>query len=251
MARRRRTTDHGPNHERWLITYADLITLLLIFFVILYSVSKIDANQYDSLAQSLQFQFNKNDSLLEAGSGLNGSMNPSPKTDQEAADKERAEQEAREAQEQKLQDALKIINDYISENHLEAEVSVRDTEKGISITLKDLFLFDLGKADLKPAASPILEQLAALVPKLDSKISIEGHTDNLPLATGALYKDNWGLSGARSLSVLRYFVETAKLDSSQFIFTGYADTRPVAPNDTEENRTKNRRVEIVVLRSSP
>jgi chemotaxis protein MotB len=114
--------------------------------------------------------------------------------------------------------------------------------------LNDLFLFDLGKAELKKDAYPVLNQLASLFPTLNTTISIEGHTDNLPLATGSIYRDNWGLSNERSLSVLRYFINTAGLEPKKFISTGYADTRPVAENNSAENRSKNRRVEIVVLR---
>lgn len=245
MARKRKRQESHENHERWLITYADLITLLLIFFVIMYAMSKIDTAKYEVLAQALRLEFKKADTMMPQNSGLIGRVDPGKgkegdKTNKDVNDKEKKEQE--------LQDLLKVVNEYIKENQLEDQVHVADTPRGIAITLNDLFLFDLGKADLKPAAFPVLDKLASLFPTLHAKISIEGHTDNLPLSTGSVYRDNWGLSNARSLSVLRYFIYNAHLDEANFISTGYADTMPVAPNDTEENRQKNRRVEIVVLR---
>lgn len=256
MARKTKKHEAHENHERWLITYADLITLLLIFFVIMYAMSKVDIAKYQVLAQSLHYQFQKADSVVPKGSGIISKFDPgqgeqgkekelnTPPTPtpppQDDAEKRRREQE--------LQDLLKKVNQYIEENNLQAQVSASDTQRGVVIKLNDLILFDLGKADLKQPALPILDKLASLFPTLNTKVSIEGHTDNLPLATGSLYKDNWGLSQARSVSVLRYFTKSAGLSDGMFVATAYADTVPVAPNDSDENRSKNRRVEIVVLR---
>ena len=150
--------------------------------------------------------------------------------------------------ERQLENLLEKVQAYIEQNNLQGHVSVGDTPRGVAVSLNDLFLFDLGKAELKPEAYPILNQLATLFPTLNASISIEGHTDNLPVLTGSPFKDNWGLSQARSLSVLRYFVDDAGLDPNKFVSTAYADTRPIAPNDSDANRQKNRRVEIVVLR---
>ncbi|MDD9271836.1 flagellar motor protein MotB [Paenibacillus sp. GCM10023248] len=263
MARRSRKKEEHVNHERWLITYADLITLLLVFFIIMYAMSKVDVQKYAVLAQVLNLQFQKADSILEKGHGVNGQMTPkqgdaeskdqdytkrSLDDQKEEKDKTKPENSEKEKREKELQDLLKQVQAYIQDQNLQAQVSASDTERGVAITLNDLFLFDLGKADLKGASAPILQKLASLFPTLNSKVSIEGHTDDIPLATGSPYRDNWGLSFARSLSVLRYFTDSAKLDDNKFIATAYADTMPKVPNDSEENRSKNRRVEIIVLR---
>lgn len=245
-SRKQRGGEAGPSDERWLITYSDLITLLLIFFVIMYAMSQVDAAKYETLAHSLRLEFNKADSILPNNSGLMGSMDIGKGKDGEQKNADKGELELRE---QELQDLLRLVNEYIEEHHLEEKLYATDTPRGISIKLSDEFLFDLGRADLRSEAIPVLERLSSLFPSLHAKISIEGHTDDLPVATGSLFRDNWGLSQARSLSVLRYFIYTAKLDDRNFISTGYADTMPVAPNDTPDNRQKNRRVEIVVLRS--
>jgi chemotaxis protein MotB len=251
---RKRAAEH-ENHERWLITYADLITLLLIFFVIMYAMSKIDTEKYQILSQALNFEFKKADSVLPQGQGVLGRVSTAKATEGDKSEnaenekREREEKEQKDLREKQLENLLEKIQQYIQQQNLQAQVFAANTPKGISVTLNDLFLFDLGKAELKKEAFPILTQLATLFPTLNTTISIEGHTDNLPLATGSLYRDNWGLSNERSLSVLRYFINSG-LDPKKLVSSGFADTRPVADNDTVENRAKNRRVEIVVLRES-
>lgn len=265
---RRSKKKHAEEHEsneRWLVTYSDLITLLLAFFVVMFSFSKVDSAKYAQLAQSLQNSFNPSISIMPQGGGgssLIGTFNPASDEDKEKNGNgdteknhvksgdtdEEAEKAAQTLKERELQDLLKLVNGYIDENHLEATVTAVDTSRGISVTLKDYFLFDLGKADLKPEAYPLLDQLAGFIPTLSAQISIEGHTDNLPIVSGAYFKDNWRLSSERSLSVLRYFTEVHKLPREEFQSVAYADTKPVAANDTPANRAKNRRVEIVVLR---
>ncbi|MCQ6563595.1 OmpA/MotB family protein [Paenibacillus mendelii] len=254
-SRRRSGRSEAPeSHDRWLITYADLITLLMIFFVILYAMSQLDMKKYEVLAQSLTFEFRKADSILEEGSGLTGALDkaqqPKPAdTSGKVTDPDEERRKAEKVQmERELQDLLRVIQSYIKDNHLESLVFVADTPKGIAIRLSDQFLFDLGKADLKTNSKPVLNKLASLFKQLDNTISIEGHTDNLPIQEGGEFQDNWGLSAGRSLSVLRYFVDGAKIDPTKFEIAGYGDTRPVAPNTTEANRQKNRRVEITVMR---
>lgn len=268
MARRTKKAEPHGNHERWLITYADLITLLLVFFIIMYAMSKVDQAKFDVIAKALMFQFKKSDTIMPQGTGAIGKSNPGQGNEGDQAKKspadtmaelkqqdEQQEQlkeqlQAQQDKERQLQNLLQKINDYIKENNLEPQISVNDTPRGIAVTLNDLFLFDLGKADLRPAAYPILEKLSSLFPTLQALISIEGHTDDLPLSLGNPYKDNWRLSSERSLSVLRYFTEKAKLPETMFMSVAHADTQPVAPNDSNENRQKNRRVEIIVLRDN-
>jgi chemotaxis protein MotB len=268
MARKPKHEEH-VNHERWLITYADLITLLLVFFIIMYAMSKIDMAKYTVLAQALNFQFTKADSVLPYGQSVMGQVGKttskedsnkrSPSSDStkdgqnadltKQLDNTRDNQYDKDKKEQDLQELLKQVQSYIQQNQLQTQVQAADTPQGIAITLNDLLLFDLGKADLKPAAYQVLDKLAGFISTLNTKVSIEGHTDNLPLAPNNPLKDNWGLSNARSLSVLRYFKYNAGIDDKKLVSTGYADTKPVVPNDSDADRQKNRRVEIVVLRS--
>ncbi|AZK45948.1 flagellar motor protein MotB [Paenibacillus lentus] len=278
---RQRRREGAETKDRWLITYADLITLLLIFFVIMYAMSRLDIEKYEVVTESLQQTFKSGDSILENGSGVLGSAdrythrNPPSSgeqgTHQEGSHGKEAQgpnqnqgsdpelgtssqgplterELAFRKQEEELINLMKVIEAYIKDNELEDQITVADLPKGISITLSDRFLFDVGKAELKEGSAKTLSKLASLFSNLDTIISIEGHTDNLPIVHASRYKDNWELSGARALSVLRYFVDTEKLDPKGFQYAGYADTRPDGDNSTEAGRQKNRRVEITVLR---
>lgn len=293
MSRKNRTQNPGQRsrhrqeskdtRDRWMITYADLITLLLIFFVVMYAMSRLDVEKYEVVTQSLQLTFKSGDSLLEKGSGILGSdgphtsKNPPSAVDDkngasggqagqngtavpngtnqpvinsdDASQKPMTERElAFRKQEEELQTLMSRIESYIKDNQLDDQIKVADLPKGISITLSDRFLFDAGKADLKSGSAKTLAKLASLFSQLDTVISIEGHTDDLPIVRASEFKDNWELSGARALSVLRFFIDKEKLDPEGFQYAGYADTRPAADNSTAEGRQKNRRVEITVLR---
>lgn len=257
---RRGKRGEGENgRDRWLITYADLITLLLIFFVMMFAMSRLDTQKYKEITQSLQLTFKSGDSILDQGSGITGSadknIHKNPDTaakpqqqPQRGADQLSDRELAFRQQEKELQNLLQVISSYVKDNKLEDQIFVADQPQGISITLSDKFLFDVGKADLKSGSVPVMDKLASLFKELHTTISIEGHTDNLPIVYASKYQDNWELSGARALSVLRYFLDEKHLSAEDFQYAGYGDTRPAADNATEAGRQKNRRVEIIVLR---
>lgn len=253
---KRETVDY---RDRWMITYADLITLLLIFFVIMFAMSNLDSGKYDVVTQSLQHTFNQSDSILELGEGLGETpgqtMTETPPSqiqgDDEAEDDNKPLTEREEqfrSQEQELQNLFNVITQYIEDNKLENQIFVADKPQGISITLSDRFLFDQGQAALKDGAEPTLSKLASLFRDLNTVVSIEGHTDNVPVGANSAYADNWQLSGERALSVLRFFLDQEKLNPDDFQYAGYADTRPTGDNTTAAGKQKNRRVEITVLR---
>ncbi|UNK18035.1 OmpA family protein [Paenibacillus sp. N3/727] len=251
--RRRKQNAGGDQRDRWMITYADLITLLLIFFVVMYAMSRLDTEKYKLVTDSLQSTFRSGDSILEQGSGLTGTADtekhknppaaatgekdPEPMTERELAFRK---------QEEELAEFMNVIKQYVQDNQLHNDIFISDEPQGIAITLSDRFLFDPGQAELKEGADPVLSKLASLFRDLNTTVSIEGHTDNVP--AGPFYKDNWELSGARAMSVLRYFLDVSKLSPDIFQYAGYADTRPAADNTTAQGRQKNRRVEITVLR---
>lgn len=257
--RRKRESGGDNGRDRWLITYADLITLLLIFFVMMFAMSRLDTQKYQEITQSLQVTFKTGASILDQGAGLTGTANKNThKTPDNAAKSQQPSKKSADAlsdrelafrkQEQELQNLMKVISRYVKDNKLEDQIFVADQPQGITITLSDKLLFDVGKADLKSGSVPVMDKLASLFKELHTIISIEGHTDNLPIVYSSKYKDNWELSGARALSVLRYFLDQKQLDPAGFQYAGYGDTRPAADNSTEAGRQKNRRVEIIVLR---
>lgn len=259
QTRRRGRHTEDSSRDRWLITYSDLITLLLIFFIMMYAMSTLDKSKYTDIIQSLQTTFSAGDSILEQGSGVTGTAdsythkNPNtvaiPQPEKaEAATKLTEREQAFREQELELQGLMSVISTYVTDNKLQNQIFVADEPQGISITLSDQFVFDAGRADLKPESAPVLAKLASLFKNLGTTVSIEGHTDNLPITYSPKYHDNWDLSGARALSILRFFLEKGHLSPEGFQYAGYADTRPVGDNTTTEGRQNNRRVEIIVLR---
>ncbi|MBT2291557.1 flagellar motor protein MotB [Paenibacillus albidus] len=279
--RRKRRGEAPESQDRWMITYADLITLLLIFFVVLYAMSSLDTEKYNIVTGSLSKTFMTGGSpVLDGGTGLldgdqgidgggpdkeqtpgntegtgsdsandNGTNSSSNGSSDAGTSTVPSERElAFREQEAKLADLMGVITQYVEKNNLGDQIYVADKPQGIAITLSDRFLFDVGKADLKAPSYPALRQLSGLFRGIGATISIEGHTDNIPVSAASMYNDNWDLSGARALSVLRFFLEQEKLNPDNFQYAGYADTRPSADNSTEAGRQKNRRVEIIVLR---
>ncbi|WP_342437382.1 flagellar motor protein MotB [Paenibacillus sp. FSL L8-0436] len=270
MRQRNRRKQHAEGREsndRWMITYADLITLLLIFFVIMYAMSSLDVQKYKIVTGSLSETFRSGIPVLEGGDGIlesqqetenSGSTNSQDNgTGSEAAGTANAGEAAQppssrelafKEQEAKLASLMGVITKYVEDNNLGDQIFVADKPQGIAITLSDRFLFDAGKAELKAPAFPALRQLSGLFRGIGASISIEGHTDNTPVSVGSRYNDNWELSGARALSILRFFLDNEGLDPDTFQYAGYADTRPAADNTTLLGKQKNRRVELIVLR---
>ncbi|MFD2411749.1 flagellar motor protein MotB [Paenibacillus rhizoplanae] len=279
--RQRRAAAGKESRDRWMITYADLITLLLIFFVILYAMSSLDSQKYAIVSGSLSDTFKNGSKVLEGGSGVleghpgitgtdvskgpnedggtaggpsaTGSanadgLNATGQTGDGAGHQPSARELAFREQEAKLAALMGVITQYVEENNLGEQIFVADKPQGIAITLSDRFLFDAGKAELKSPAFPALRQLSGLFRGIGATISIEGHTDNVPVTPGSVYKDNWDLSGARALSVLRFFLDKEGLSPDTFQYAGYADTRPAYDNTSAEGKQRNRRVELIVLR---
>lgn len=267
--RRKRRVETRESRDRWMITYADLITLLLIFFVILYAMSSLDTDKYNIVTGSLSETFKSGNTVLEGGNGIldaektieskpestDGNGNAAATARPNDGSDEQTENEAPSArelafreQEAKLAELMGVITNYVEENNLGEQIFVADKPQGIEITLSDRFLFDIGKADLKSPAFPALQQLSGLFKDIGAKISIEGHTDNTPVSSASHFNDNWELSGARALSVLRFFLDREGLNPDNFQYAGYADTQPTADNTSAAGQQKNRRVEIIVLR---
>jgi len=232
MAKREIKTDG------WLATYADTVTLLLTFFVLLYSLSTVDSQKLQQIAAAMQSAFSgkADKSILE----FNSSSGDVP-----IVGKPQITVEA--AQENENLEILEDVLTYVKENDLENDVQIYEDEKGLNIQMKDSVLFDTGKAELRPDSKNVLDKVSDLIGKVDNKIIIEGHTDNLPINTPSM-PNNWHLSSERALSVLDYFLVNNKgLNPKRFSAQGCGEYKPIAPNDTNEGRAKNRRVNIIVV----
>ncbi|RDU35919.1 chemotaxis protein MotB [Neobacillus piezotolerans] len=240
MRKRRKKFEHGDDghiDESWLIPYADLLTLLLALFIVLYAASTIDVAKYQYLMESFKSELTGT-KIPDKNAGLSPHL-PTPETPVIEPPKE-------DKKDTEL-DGLKIkLENYIKNNKLQAVVSLQESKKGIEVSLKDVILFDSGKAELKPRSFKTLDGMVGLINTVPNPVSIEGHTDNVP-ATNTIYRTNWELSSARAASVLHYF-ESKNVKASRLQFSGFGEYHPLVPNDSDENRQSNRRVTIVILR---
>jgi chemotaxis protein MotB len=255
------------NHERWLLTYADMITLLVAFFIMLYAMSVMNITKFQQLAVSVRSGFggsmiNGSASILHTGGGMTGKpsivsngQNKNHDSQNNSSDPSGADVSfpvpsrafAARQEGKRLSDVYKILKKYIKTKGLESKVMIVNSERGIVITLlTDKMLFDSGEADLRPEEMPLLNTISdVLRTKIDNPIHIEGHTDNLPIHTER-YPSNWELSVIRATNVLRY-LESQKVPADRLEASGYADQRPVVPNTDDDARRRNRRVEIVIV----
>ena len=141
---------------------------------------------------------------------------------------------------------LDIVSDFVEREGLEAEVTLRADRRGVIIEIKDTILFDPGKAELKKNSREILDKITLLIQEFENKIIIEGHTDNVPINTYR-FPTNWELSAIRATTVVRYFIEERGVDPERLSVAGYGEYQPIAPNDSPENRSLNRRVNILIV----
>lgn len=218
------------NNERWLITYADLITLLLIFFIILYSMSQINAKKFDELSQSMAIVFGQTgrSGVLDGGRSVIPSDIATYK------------------QRQNMTNTQEKIRRMIAQQGLEGKITIRKEQRGLVISVKDTVFFRPGSADLGDRAREILTMVGSLLADLPNSIRIEGHTDNIPIHTLKFYS-NWELSTTRATNVLHYIIQYAKIAPVRLSAAGYGEFKPIASNDSENGRASNRRVDIVVL----
>ncbi len=243
MSRRRRsnTDESKSGAPEWMTTYADMVTLLLCFFVLLFSFSTIDAQKFQAIMQSFQGSIG----ILDSGTAI--------EPDDFLTDA--MKEELLTNQKQELEDFRKlkeILENYLESYDLDTDVLVSMEDAGLILRFKDNVLFDPGKAELKQRSKEILEDISVFLqtPEFVEKfIRIEGHTDTVKVSPSSLYPTNWELSTGRASNVVRYLIEGLGLEPERFAISGYGEYHPIAPNDTAENKSKNRRVDIVILRS--
>ena len=242
---RKRSSGHDVEVGGWLTTYSDLVTNLLCLFVLLFSFATVDDEKFEQLAKSLQSSF------LEMSDGVmylenNGQALVSLIADYNAVGAQSSVTSNANAEEDMtLEDFKTNVRETISDLQLDEYVSVIDETEEVTLRFNSLVLFDSGSAEIKDSGKEVLKKLGDFLARLDSEILIQGHTDNLPINT-PLFPSNWELSTKRATNVVRYLIDNCGVDPAKITPTGNAEFRPVAPNDTEENRQKNRRIDIVV-----
>ncbi len=240
MPRRRRAAAHAGGHEnaeRWLLTYADMITLLMVFFIVLYAISNTDLRKFTALAQSVSAAFNTDVFKGTKSFTVTSGQDTAPDVAQFDAGQGVVATDYRSIS--------ATVSDYVIQNGLEGKVSVDRVPEGIAIRISDSFLFQSGRARLDDRAREVLDEIVSVVNPLPNPLRIEGHTDNIP-PTGPFFTDNWQLSTARALAVLD-LMRGDGVASSRLAAAGYAENKPVVPNSDEASRARNRRVDILVL----
>lgn len=210
--------------DRYLITYSDLITLLLGLFIILYAISKVDNSKYEKMITAMSNTFGSSRSVISL-SQSGGGRKLSP-----------------------IDDALKgNLNKLIKKYNYGRSISLEENKRGIIIHILDDVLFTSGSAKLTDNSRIVLHRLADIVKVLPNDIRVEGHTDNVPISTGS-FPSNWHLSITRALNTAYYLIKNEGLPPDKVSIVGYSKYKPIASNETAEGRAKNRRVDIVIIK---
>ncbi len=258
MAKRKQRHEEHPD-ERWLITYADVLTLMFVLFMVLFSISVVNTAKFEVLKQSLQDAFNSG--LANGGQSVlsgSGSVDSNPVLDNVSSqiapevpsvggiNLEKASP-GQVLETDQLLKAGQKIDATLAKEGLGKSVSTSVNERGLTLRVEtDGVLFDSGQALLKPAGAKLIGPIAASLAKLPNPIRVEGHTDSTPIAS-AQFPSNWALSGVRAAAVVQVF-QNAGIPEARLQAAGFGDARPIADNTTEAGRGKNRRVEILVMR---
>lgn len=241
MAHKSRKKGHGGEHEnaeRWLLTYADMITLLVAFFIMMYSMSVMNLAKFHQVAVSIKSGFGgkltgAGQAVLNqsGGDGKKPTILPDINPPAPAA-------MARE------------IRSYIKKKGLQKDLRVHVSERGVVVSIvADKMLFPKGQAYITPATGQLLDKISSLIAKTNNLVRVEGHTDDLPINTPR-FPSNWELSTSRATTVVRYLIEHDRIEPARISAAGYADSRPLVPNDSEANRVYNRRVDLVIVQGN-
>jgi chemotaxis protein MotB len=239
---RKMPEDHD-NAERWLVSYADFMTLLFAFFVVMYAISSLNEGKYRVLSSAMVNAF-------RSGAPISVSTNPSGSANtmiQEPVTKpiSHALKDSKQNEQAKLANMSNDLRRVLAPLVKGGQVKITQTEKGVEIEIKDSALFQTGQAQPGAQSRAMLTQVANVLKTVDNSVSVEGFTDDVPIST-PVYPSNWELSAARAGSVVRLFQENG-IDGERLVAVGRAANRPVSANDTPEGRARNRRVSITVL----
>lgn len=239
---RKKEPEKEGNSERWLVTYSDFLTLLLVFFIIMYSMGQTDATKYKAVASSMN-------SALGSGSGNNiiGTSDGTVGVDQNwaPADTVVVQQNAEDV---KLQDVQANVQKYLDQSGLKDSVSTDIEDRGLVISIKDALFFESGKADVNTSYEAKLIAIGKILNKIDNYIVVEGNTDTVPISNSS-YKDNLDLASERANNVMRILVANSGIKPSRIASRSNGEYRPIADNSTDSGKAKNRRVDILILNS--
>jgi chemotaxis protein MotB len=222
-----------PSRDRWLVSYADFITLLFAFFATLYAISSVDAQKLSTVAQGLQTAFDERsarqrqagDGVLPAHSAIAGS-----------------------ADERTTADVVQAVNHDLAEELASEHLELIVDRRGVTLSIPEAGTFAVGRDELSPTAQELVARIASTLERFDNPVRVEGHTDDVPIHN-ARFVSNWDLSAARASRVVEFLIATG-LSPRRLSATGYGEFHPRVPNDSPEARASNRRIDLVILNAS-
>lgn len=253
MARRKRPHSHHANHERWIISYADFVTLLFAFFVVMFATASSDRKKVAAVSESVR-QALEQGQMSNVGSAIRAALAGSSSKQlggraSATATPKKPDQPAEETSGRtsvELASSLKLLEKELSREIQSGDVSLRMEPRGLAISFRQAALFDSGEDVVKRSAYQAIVKVAHAISLIPNQVRLEGNTDNIPIHNGR-FRSNWELSVARSIAILNLLVDRNDVPRSRLGVAGYADVAPIATNDTDEGRAKNRRVDVVIL----
>ncbi|WP_025683483.1 flagellar motor protein MotB [Paenibacillus maysiensis] len=257
MSKKRHEPHEEHADESWLLPYSDLMTLLLALFIVLFGMSSLDAKKFEEMAQSMSSAFNGGSGILE-----HSSANPTTSANDMGKNKEQVSEPVKskatstaelqkqlaQREEEDLKKLKKQMDQYIENNGLTSLLNTKLNQSQLMITISDNALFSSGQAEVKPEARKLAKSISSMLQQFPGyDVIVSGHTDNVPISNSQ-FPSNFDLSAKRSLNFLRILLLNPQLDPTKFVSIGYGEYRPLASNQDGPGRSKNRRVEISVLR---
>lgn len=231
---RKRSDDNNEGSPAWMTTFGDMMTLLLVFFVLLYSFSVMDLEKFRGFISSLKNQLG----VLDGGKTL---------TD-ENLQARGSEGERFNPAQQNFSKIMGEMQEYIAREGLQDKVKLEITQRGLVVTLTGEVLYDIGETRIKSPGREVLDKLFGMIKDIPNNVKVEGHTDNWPINNDK-FPSNWELSTTRATNVIRYFIDNYQINPSRLSAAGYSEYRPLYPNNSAKNRARNRRIEVVILSS--
>jgi chemotaxis protein MotB len=252
---RKRVEEDQDNHDRWLVSYADFITLLFAFFVVMYSISSVEIGKYKQLTNSIGTAFSGNGSSgvnqtsTEKGLGARGVTETKTSSIIKPLPLSHLYTEKMRRERDSMAKTGAEVSNKLAPMIAEGKIQVIQTSRGIRIDIQDNLLFSAGSADLSTAANAIISEIVPLIKDNQRKIQVEGHTDNTPIHNTTFFS-NWELSAVRASSVVR-LLSALGISEQRLSATGLGASQPISENETESGRAKNRRVSIIITYEVP
>ncbi|HEV2199102.1 MAG TPA: flagellar motor protein MotB [Bryobacteraceae bacterium] len=248
MARKKHEPEHA-NHERWLVSYADFITLLFAFFVVMFASSQTDKGKAQQVSESVKkaLEGQKISTVIAAvlGGTVENRGQGSAQMHGPGGDK-RIRPDKKDEKLAELMSSLRVLTGELKSEIETGKIQITMEPRGLVVSFKQAALFPSGEDTISPEAASSLEKVAAAIIKLPNPVRLEGHTDSMRINTKRFHS-NWDLSTARSIALLEFLTSKFDLPAGHISVAGYADTAPIASNETEEGRARNRRADIVIL----